>query len=981
MATSLGIKVLKFLKAARSFIKNNKRIKKDDILRFAKQEFGEVSDLLKLQIEKLFKTTKGTPSKSKGEVVPIKKQEGRVRKPEEFATRKEYEKYLDETLGPADDVFGSPMKDDLLKEWDKVKAKKVTPDIKKVVDEKEGDDFIDFVRKSGDEEGANKIQKEVDRLNKAIEDANKRVEIAEGIKSTDEAKKLNLTELEAKLDKIGKEKKIRTKKQKEEVEKRTGKPFKEGPYLEETAEQTLKKRTDDIASGDPTGEITEGVESLGTNMKKLKELVEELKKTSQDTTPGGIMKEILKGQKIMAEGYKKGNIRTAVRFFMRQEADAGKLKLSEDDYDALQVYAQTSEGDPINIFRRYYGEDALDQIDEIGDVFRQGESFNHYVELLRESVHPTVLTPKTKGLGQYDPNVLTPKQEDELREQLLKDQEQKQLLEDFDPTDRTKNALGGEIKVEKSFVDLINKVRDKKLQDSQESDAHKQMRLRELINSKQFPELEEILTQKLTERVNLATGSNPFTQQEIDQRKAQSKADAIARNVTAPLSLYPTSSSQLASGNAPQAASGSTGTYPSVKFDFSAPSVAPTINTVTPKSATADPTVTFDNNNNNNNTPLSSTPKKLDLAIDFLSTGDASAAEAAKDLNIVETKDRMAGVTTGDAGEAEKIAKLNQLVSKSNLPTDYSNPSFWESIKETVSKGQDVVAKHGEKIGNIVENIARQGVDIKNLAISGLMNLALPGLGVVKSIADSVADSKPSDKEISGDVDRRDELLERGPIDIPSSDGPAGGASIAAAKAKAQQEADAREQAAAAQAAAEAKARREREAYEAQQRMYARNEGGNNQSSSPSSSGGGSITGGGWCFDPNTLVQMADGSEKKIKEIQLGDQTKGGEVTGVFQFKAADEIHDYKGVTVAGSHYVKEDGKFIMVQDSPISVKINKIPVVYSLDTTGRRIFIKGIEFADYNGDGIAKGFLHNAGLELNGFNKEVLRQVENRLI
>jgi hypothetical protein len=81
---------------------------------------------------------------------------------------------------------------------------------------------------------------------------------------------------------------------------------------------------------------------------------------------------------------------------------------------------------------------------------------------------------------------------------------------------------------------------------------------------------------------------------------------------------------------------------------------------------------------------------------------------------------------------------------------------------------------------------------------------------------------------------------------------------------------------------------------------------------------------------------MADGSTKEIKNIQLGDQTKGGEVTGVFQFKASDEIHDYKGVTVAGSHYVKEDGRFIMVKDSPISVKIDKIPVVYSLDTGGQ---------------------------------------------
>jgi hypothetical protein len=138
---------------------------------------------------------------------------------------------------------------------------------------------------------------------------------------------------------------------------------------------------------------------------------------------------------------------------------------------------------------------------------------------------------------------------------------------------------------------------------------------------------------------------------------------------------------------------------------------------------------------------------------------------------------------------------------------------------------------------------------------------------------------------------------------------------------------------------------------------------------------------GSFCFDPNTLIQMADGSNKKIKDIQLGDDTKGGEVTGVFQFKASDEIHDYKGVTVAGSHFVKEDGKFIMVKDSPLAVKIDKIPVVYSLDTTGRRIFINDIEFADYNGDGVAKSFLTNAGADLTGFDTEVLRQVENRLI
>jgi hypothetical protein len=154
--------------------------------------------------------------------------------------------------------------------------------------------------------------------------------------------------------------------------------------------------------------------------------------------------------------------------------------------------------------------------------------------------------------------------------------------------------------------------------------------------------------------------------------------------------------------------------------------------------------------------------------------------------------------------------------------------------------------------------------------------------------------------------------------------------------------------------------------------------GGNGGGSGDKNSPGG---GGSYCFDPSTPIQMADGSTKQIKNIQLGDDTKGGEVTGVFQFKASDEIHDYKGVTVAGSHYVKEDGRFIMVKDSPLSIKIDKIPVVYSLDTSDRRIFINNIEFADYNGDGVAKNFLTNAGVDLTGFDTEVLRQVENRLI
>ena len=286
--------VIRFLQAARNLAKQG--MSKEQILDFARREFGKVSELLRKQIDDIYSRYKKPKTEKKGEVVPIKTEEGIVRRPEEFATRKEYERYLDETLGPSDDVFGSPMKEDLLKEWDKVNAKNVTP--------------------------------------------------KKGIVATDEAA------------------------------------------------EVVKKRTDDIAQGDVEGT---GVESLATNMKKLKEATEELKKTSKDFTPEAIMKEILKGQKVMAENYKTGNIRTAVRQFMQSEVKAGRLKLSERDSFRVREYSPMTEDDPIDVFRRYYGEDALEAVDEIGDVFMQGESFSHYEELLRNSIDKKFLTVKKTG--------------------------------------------------------------------------------------------------------------------------------------------------------------------------------------------------------------------------------------------------------------------------------------------------------------------------------------------------------------------------------------------------------------------------------------------------------------------------------------------------------------------------------------------------------------------------------------------------------
>ena len=256
--------------------------------------------------------------------------------------------------------------------------------IKKVIDEKEGDDFIDFVRKQGDEEGANKIQKEVDRLNKAIDEAE----------------------------------------------------------VSGTAKEIVKKRTDDIA----TGELDSGtgIESLETSMKKIKKTADEMKELSKKTTPESIFKDFVQGQSKMRDLRREGQVRTAVRWFMKQEMDAGRLKLKDIDKEALEVYGQTKESDPIEIFRRYYGETALEAADEVADVFNQGESFNHYGQLLRENVDSKILTPKTKGLGDYDQSVIDAER---IVKEAKQDAKNRQILEEFDPTDRTKNADGGLIDI------------------------------------------------------------------------------------------------------------------------------------------------------------------------------------------------------------------------------------------------------------------------------------------------------------------------------------------------------------------------------------------------------------------------------------------------------------------------------------------------------------------------------------------------------
>ena len=103
------------------------------------------------------------------------------------------------------------------------------------------------------------------------------------------------------------------------------------------------------------------------------------------------------------------------------------------------------------------------------------------------------------------------------------------------------------------------------------------------------------------------------------------------------------------------------------------------------------------------------------------------------------------------------------------------------------------------------------------------------------------------------------------------------------------------------------------------------------------------------CFLPDTEITMADGSKKKIIDIELKDNIKiGGNVFATAKFLITN-LYDYKGVKVSGSHMVNENNKWIRVEDSDIAKSLgNDEHVVYTLGTQNRRIVINDILFTDY---------------------------------
>ena len=112
---------------------------------------------------------------------------------------------------------------------------------------------------------------------------------------------------------------------------------------------------------------------------------------------------------------------------------------------------------------------------------------------------------------------------------------------------------------------------------------------------------------------------------------------------------------------------------------------------------------------------------------------------------------------------------------------------------------------------------------------------------------------------------------------------------------------------------------------------------------------GGEGGGGDGCFLKGTLVTMLDGSKKQIQEIDLGDEVaKGGKVFATGKF-LVNNLYDYKGIKVSGSHMVFEEGNWTRVEDSKYGKALgDEEHTVYVFGCENRRILIEDILFTDY---------------------------------
>ena len=240
----------------------------------------------------------------------------------------------------------------------------------------------------------------------------------------------------------------------------------EDTFKKGKAAAITEERTKDIGMGDPTGEglsqFKKNIDELRKQLKELDKLDDrnkDITKDLQDALTGQLFKRPMgstdKAKPFKTPGmpfqkenpnyrlpggsmYAEGNLRTAIRKFLETEINEGRLTVTDKDKVRVMEYSPFTEDDPIDVFRRYYGETALDSADKMASKLEKGESFSDYERIFRENMPELKI--KTEGAGQYDQSIADA---EAALKQGAEDKKNLEKLEEFDVEGRKKNNMGG----------------------------------------------------------------------------------------------------------------------------------------------------------------------------------------------------------------------------------------------------------------------------------------------------------------------------------------------------------------------------------------------------------------------------------------------------------------------------------------------------------------------------------------------------------
>jgi len=117
--------------------------------------------------------------------------------------------------------------------------------------------------------------------------------------------------------------------------------------------------------------------------------------------------------------HEEGQLRTAIRTFLKNEYKNGRIKLDETDKFRVMEYSPMMEDDPIKVFKKIYGDEAYKRAGTFPGAFETGESFNHYESIFRSKMGEDILKVKDKkyvgdGTLLLTDEVITPTPDDDV---------------------------------------------------------------------------------------------------------------------------------------------------------------------------------------------------------------------------------------------------------------------------------------------------------------------------------------------------------------------------------------------------------------------------------------------------------------------------------------------------------------------------------------------------------------------------------------